>query len=92
MEPVKRLIQSYDSNLIFSLRNSQVITLNHFLLGVGLLNITGLKLPILSHIRHSIDYNLVCEIEIAETEVSQNFYENRICKLPQLAESPLLAF
>ena len=50
----------------------KVITLKHFLLGIGLLTVTGLKMPIkiLSHLGHSIDYNVVCEIETAEAELA----------------------
>ena len=42
-----------------------MITLKHFLLGVGLHNLTGLKTPIkiLSNLGHYINYDLVCEVE-----------------------------
>ena len=66
----KRLIHSYSSDLISAVSGGKVVTLKHFLIGVGLHNITGLKAPIkiLSHLGHSIDYNLVCEIETSRAE------------------------
>ena len=68
----KRLIDSYTTDMIHSVTRGKVITLKHFLLGVDLHNLTGLKLPIkiLSHLGHSIDYNVVCEIETAEAELA----------------------
>ena len=39
-ESIKRLIQSYASDLIHGVARGKVITLNHFLLGVGLHNLT----------------------------------------------------
>eukprot|EP00112_Aurelia_sp_Birch-Aquarium-sp1_P005854 Seg1662.1 transcript_id=Seg1662.1/GoldUCD/mRNA.D3Y31 product="hypothetical protein" protein_id=Seg1662.1/GoldUCD/D3Y31 len=68
----KRLIDSYTADMIHSVTRGKVITLKHFLLGVGLHNLTGLKMPIkiLSHLGHSIDYNVVCEIETAEAELA----------------------
>ena len=68
----KRLIDSYTADMIHGVSKGKVITLKHFLLGIGLHNLTGLKMPIkiLSHLGHSIDYNVVCEIETAEAEVA----------------------
>ena len=77
------MISSFGNDLIHGVTNGRVITLKHFLIGLGLHNITGLKLPIkvLSHLGHSINYDLVCEIEAAEAEVAQNFYENNLERL-----------
>ena len=65
---IKRLVHSYGSDLIHGVTRGKVVTLKHFLIGLGLHNITGLKTPIkiLSHLGHSIDYDLVCEVETAE--------------------------
>ena len=51
--------------------------LNHFILGVGLHNITGQQLPIriLSHLDHCIDYKTVCQSETAETEIARQLYQ-----------------
>ena len=45
--------------------------INTFLLGVGIHNITGQKktIQILNWLGHCIDYNKVCEIEVAQAEV-----------------------
>ena len=55
---------------------------------------TGLKLPItiLSHLGHSITYDLPYEIETAEAEVALKLYESGMDTLTQEAteESPIL--
>ena len=65
---IKRLVHSYESDLIHGVTRGKVVTLKHFLIGLGLHNITGLNTPIkiLSPLGHSIDDNLVCEVETAE--------------------------
>ena len=72
-EVVNHLIQSYAADLVHGVSCGRFITSKHFLLGLGLHNITGQKKPvqIVSHLGHSIDYNLVCEIETAQAEASQ---------------------
>ena len=77
-DSIKRLVNSYGSDLIHGVTRGKVITLKHFLIGVGLHNITGLKtsVKILSHLGHSVDYNLVCETETAEAEKAQSFFLN----------------
>ena len=54
-----------------------VITLKHFLIGIGLHNLTGPKAPIkiLSNLGHSINYKLVCEVETAEAELALKLLE-----------------
>ena len=68
-------MHSYGSDLIHGVTRGKVVTLKHFLIGLGLHNITGLKTPIkiLSHLGHSIDYNLVCEVGTAEVEAAQKW-------------------
>ena len=87
-ESVQRMISSFGYDLIHGVTNGRVITLKHFLIGLGLHKITGLKLPIkvLSHLGHCINYDLVCEIETAEVEVAQNFYENNLERLSRETE------
>lgn len=70
---VNRLIESYSSDLIFGVTRGKFVTAKHFLLGLGLHNLTGQKKPIevLSHLGHCIDYNLICEIETAQAKKSQ---------------------
>ena len=68
-----RLVRSYSSDLIHGVTRGKTITAKHFLLGLGLHNLTGQKVPIqvLNHLGHCIDYNLVCEIETAQAEAAQ---------------------
>ena len=95
-DSIKRLISSYGYHLIHGVTRGKVVTLKHFLLGVGLHNITGLKLPIrvLSHLGHCIDNDLVCDIETAEDEVAQKMYENDLTQLTQISatEAPILTY
>ena len=70
------------------------MTLKHFLIGVGLHNLTGLKSPIqiLSHLGHPIDYNIVCQIETAEAEKALQFYEKDgiLCSLEPANETSMV--
>ena len=80
-EALTRLIESYTSDLIHGLTRGKVVTTKHFLLGLGLHNITGqrlhnitgqrLPIQILHRRGHCTDYNFVCEIETAEAETAQ---------------------
>ena len=91
-DSMKRLVTSYSSDLITGVTRGKVVTLKHFLIGVGLHNITGLKTPIkiLSHLGHCIDYNLVCEVETAQAEAALKSLEEQTNELnvtDQLASS-----
>ena len=72
-EPLTCLIESYTSDLIHGVTRGKVITTEHFLLGLGLHNITGQRLliQILHQLGHCVDYNFVCEIETAQAETAQ---------------------
>ena len=76
-EKVQHYILSYSSDLIHGVTLGKVLTLKHFLLGVGLHNITGQKITIriLANLGHSTDYKLVCQIETAEAEIAQLLYD-----------------
>ena len=69
---MKRWVDSFSSDLIAAVSREKVVTLKHFLVGLGLHNITGLKRPIkiLSHLGHCIDYNLVYEVETVQVEMN----------------------
>ena len=69
-----------------------MVTLKHFLVGLGLHNIIGLKIPIkiLSHLGHCIDYNLVCEVETAEVEAAQKWMSES--KSLQQNQGPVLTY
>ena len=70
---VNRLIQSYCSDLIHGVTRGEAITAKYFLLGLGLHNMTGQKVPVqvMDHLGHCMDYNLVCEIETAQAEAAE---------------------
>ena len=63
---------SYTRDFIHGVTRGKVINLKHFLVRIGLHNITGQKLPIqmLSRLGNSVDYNIVCEIETAQAEIA----------------------
>ena len=65
------LIESFSQDLTNGVTRGRVTMLKHFMLGVGLHNITGQQLPIwiLSHLGHCIDYKTVCQSETAEAEI-----------------------
>ena len=60
-----RLIESYASDFIHEVRNGEVLTPKHFLLGLGLHSITGQKKPveIANRLGQSMTYDKVMEIE-----------------------------
>ena len=70
-EKVSRMVTSFSQDLIHGISHGSVVTLKHFLLGLGLHNITGQTLPIqiLENLGHSLNYKSVCQIETAEAEI-----------------------
>ena len=87
-EVIKRLVHSYGSDLIHGVTRGKVATLKHFLIGLGLHNITGLKtsIQVLSHLGLSISYDLVCEVETAEAEAAQKWMSES--QSPQQNQDP----
>ena len=77
-DSMKRLVLSYTSDFIAAVSRGKVVTLKQFLLDIGLHDITALKaaVRILPHLGHSIDYNLVCEIETTQAEEAIKQLEN----------------
>ena len=65
-ESVDQLMQSYASDLIYGVTRGNVITAKHFILGLGLHNITGQKKPVEMnhHLGHSIDYKLYVRLKL----------------------------
>ena len=70
-------IESFSQDLINGVTRGRVTVLKHFILGVGLHNITGQQLPIriLSHLAHCIDYKTVYQSETAEAEIPRQLYQ-----------------
>ena len=92
-ETVERLSLSCIRDLIHCVTRGNVINLKHFLVRMGLHNITGQKLPIqmLLRLGHSVDYNTVCEIETAQAEIAlQNAEANPLKLKPAIKNSTVL--
>ena len=72
-EALPLLIESYTSDFIHGVTCGKFITTKHFVLGLGLHNITGQRLPIqiLHRLGHCIDSNFAYEIETAQAETAQ---------------------
>ena len=71
-----RLIESYAPDFIHGVSNGEVLTPEHFLLGLGLHSITGQKkhLQIANRFGHSMTYDKVMEMETCtKAKVSQAF-------------------
>ena len=70
-QKVERLVTSFSSDIIYGITQDKMLTLKHFLLGLGLHNLIGQKLPIriLSCLGHSVSYDTVTSIETVQTYV-----------------------
>ena len=73
-----RVVKSLADDIMYQISNGQCLTLKHFSLGLGIHSATGTKDPIvvLSKLGHSITYEKVSEIEVAQAEVARQFYSN----------------
>ena len=70
---IPRLIDSYAADLVSGVTRGKVMTAKHFLLALGLHNLSGSRkvVEINSKLGHCIDYNLVCDIETAQAKKAQ---------------------
>ena len=93
---VSRLIGSYSAYLIHGVSRGQVVTEKHFLMGLGLHNITGQKkvVEVLNHPGHSISYTDVCDIETAQAQKAQVLATNSksLPVKPATPEDTILTF
>ena len=66
-------MDSYSADFIHGVSRGQVVTAKHFLVGLGLHNITGQKkaVEVLNHLGHSVSYTSVCDIETAQAQKAQ---------------------
>ena len=71
-ENLSRLIDSFTADLVNAASKGKVITPKHYLVGLGIHNMTGQKTPvqIMNKLGHSIGYNKVCEIETSLAELA----------------------
>ena len=78
-DTLSRLIESFTADLVNAVSRGKILTPKHYLVGLGVHNMTGQKTPvtILNKLGHSISYTKVCDIEtsLAEhvVEKAENF-------------------
>ena len=72
LETLPRLVESFCADFVHAVSNGKVITPKHYLLDLGIHNMTGQKLPIqiMNRLGHCVSYPKVCEIETALAELS----------------------
>ena len=77
-ENVKRIVHSFTSDFIESISGKEITTAKHLVLALGLHNMTGQRkvIQILSKLGQCISYNLTCEIETSQAQVSLIEQEN----------------
>ena len=77
-EQICRLIDSYAQDLVHGVTRGSVITAKHFLVALGLHNMTGQRnvVEINNKLGHCISYPLTCEIETAQAQATQQNINN----------------
>ena len=67
-----RLVNSFAQDLVRGVTNGKIILAKHFLIALGLHNMTGQKqvVDILHRLGHCISYSQMCEIETAQAEAA----------------------
>ena len=67
---VLRLVESYGADLIHGVTRGKTLTAKHFLLAMGLYDVTGSRMVIevVNKLGHCINYDSVCEIATAQAE------------------------
>ena len=72
LDVLPRLVESFCADFVHAASKGEVITPKHYLLSLGMLNMTGQKLPIqiVNKLGHCISYPKTCEIETALAELS----------------------
>ena len=84
---LSRLIDSFGADLFHGVSRGKAITAKHFLLALGLHNLTGKKeaVVIINKLGHCISYNNRCDIETAQAEVvlKQSAMVGILSHLPQ---------
>ena len=70
---MNRLTESISQDIVFNLCEGKVLQSKHFLLALGLHNLTGSRkvLDIVHKLGHCLSYNSVCDIETAQAELVQ---------------------
>ena len=68
-----RMVNSYAADMIYGVSKGKVVTAKHFLLALGLHNLTGTRkvIDINHRLGHCISYNEVCDVETALAQKAQ---------------------
>ena len=74
---IQGFIDSFSSDLVHGISRGKVMTRKHYLLGLGLHNITGQKkvVQIVNRLGHSISYDEVLDIETAQAKRAREIIE-----------------
>ena len=95
-ENLSRLVDSFTADFVHAVSKGKVITPKHYLVGLGIHNTTGQKIPvqIMNKLGHSISYNKVCQIEtfLAELTIHKSEELNALPILPDGGEVVLTYF
>lgn len=75
---VKRLTNSFCSDILFSISRGKFLTSKHASVGLGLHSMTGMKKPVqlLHRLGHSASYEQLLRIETAQAELVQRFQDS----------------
>ena len=86
---IVRLAQSISQDIVFNCCQGKVLQHKHFLLGLGVHNLTGSRkiVDILNKLGHCINYNMVCDIETSQAELVQEEASSK-CVLPIEPSTP----
>ena len=70
---ISRLTKSLSQDVVFAVTRGRAFQVKHFLLALGLHNLTGSRkvIDIVHKFGHCLNYNSTCEIETAQAEVAQ---------------------
>jgi hypothetical protein len=92
-ENITRIISSYAADIIHGVTRGKFVTAKHYLLALGLHNLTGSRkvIDINNRLGHCISYNKTCEIETALAEKAQQLsLGNNALSLQPLNESDIV--
>ena len=89
-------VDSFTADFVHAISKGKVITPKHYLVGLGIHNMTGQKTPvqIMNKLGHSISYNKICKIEtsLAELTIHKSEEFNVLPILPDGEEVVLTYF
>ena len=94
-ENVKRLVNSFGSDIINGVMRGRILTKKHYLLSLGLHSMIGTRsvIAILNKLGHCLNYNKTCEIETAIAKsISIRAKEKNILPILPVGDEIILTF